>query len=70
MAACVHCIRPIYISLEAFLVSNGTQLSNGSVVNYNSALLTRMHIAFGKFHVCAQNLPIFANTNKEVVTVV
>ena len=32
--------------LEAFLVINITQRWNGCVVNYDSALLTRMHIIF------------------------
>ena len=46
MAVGVHCIRPIWICLEAFLVSNGTQRRNGCAVNYDSALLTRRHMHF------------------------
>ena len=48
VAFCIVCIRPIYICLEAFLVSNGTKRRNRCVVNYDSALLTRMHMNFLK----------------------
>ena len=46
MAVGVHCIRPIYICLEAILVSYGTQIRNGCAVNYDSALLTRRQMHF------------------------
>ena len=46
MAVGVHCIRPIYTCLEAFIVGNGTHRRNGRAVNYDSALLIRRHMHF------------------------
>ena len=59
LTVCIHCIHPILVCIEAFLVSNGTQKRHGRVVNYDSALLMRMHTIFRKFHHYAENSPIF-----------
>ena len=68
MAVFINFIHPIEICSEAFLVSNGTQ-RNGRVINYDRALLTKMHIQFSKFHRCAEKSPIFANKNRVADTV-
>ena len=61
MTAGVHCIHTIKTRLETFIVGSGTHRRNERVVNYDPALLTRMHMHFGKFYPCAEKSPIVAH---------
>ena len=57
---------------QPFIVSNWTQRRNGCVVqlvDYDCAFEQVCIYIFRKFHLCAENSPIFTNTNKVAVTI-